>query len=145
MSPVLSGRASRASRTGRVTVPLGACAGCGAAATACAWVGRPRSVLLPPLSRTTFNRPENCVHCSPVNVSAHTRSARKTPAVQGRCPAQRLVQHALLTLGFLIPPLTEGAALIRARAKPTIAVISSTGLPYLEELYEGLVPRESVL
>lgn len=47
-------------------------------------------------SRITFNRPENCVTRSPVNVSPpHLRSALNTPALQGRCPVHTLVQHPL--------------------------------------------------
>ena len=37
--------------------------------------GQPRKVPLPPRSRATFKRRANCVTCSPINVSNHTRSA----------------------------------------------------------------------
>lgn len=76
--------------------------------------GRPRSLPLPPRSRSTFNSPESCVIRSPVNVSTHTRSARDTAAIPRRCPARGLVQHPL---GAALPPSSEAAQPSRSTGK----------------------------
>ncbi|MEU5712525.1 MULTISPECIES: transposase [Streptomyces] len=55
--------------------------------------------LLPPWpERSPGPRPvadRRCLQGILYLVSTHTRSARKTPAIQGRCPAHSLVQHVL--------------------------------------------------
>ncbi len=49
----------------------------------------------PPRSRTAFSSPSNCRIRSPVNVSTHNGSTLNTAPMQGKCPNQSLMQHAL--------------------------------------------------